>query len=171
MVEFFVMLLVAFVLVFGFVRPVVAAPFFVGSGSMEPTLHGCSGCVNDRVLINKLFYDTTDPERGDIVLFDDPAGGDEPLTKRAVGLPGDTLALQDGALLVNGEPQDEPYLSPDARTTPDFGPTRVPEGHFFMMGDNRNSSVDSRSYGPVPEEAVIGSALVRFWPPGRIGGL
>ena len=166
-VEFAVILAVAFALVFGFVKPVVADSFYVPSGSMEPTLHGCEGCTNDRVLVNKLAYGLSDVERGDIVVFESPVDG-EVLIKRAVGLPGDTLEIRDGKLYLNGEPQEEPYLHPDARHSPPFGPVAVPEGHFFAMGDNRPGSTDSRSYGAVPEGNLIGEAKVRFWPPDRL---
>ena len=171
-------LLVSFVLVFGFVRPVVAAPFYVGSGSMEPTLHGCKGCANDRLLIIKLAYDLGDPERGDIALFEDPqplVPPDDPLIKRVVGLPGERLELRLGKVFVDGEPLDEPYVEraackPGYPRTCSFGPLEIPEDHYFMMGDNRTHSVDSRFFGPVPKQDVIGELLVRFWPPTRAGG-
>lgn len=161
-------LVVAFALVFGFVKPVVADSFYVPSGSMEPTLHGCKGCTNDRVLVNKLAYGLSDVGRGDIVVFESPVDGDV-LIKRAVGLPGDTLEIRDGTLYLNDEPQDEPYLHPEARYSPPFGPVTVPVGHFFVMGDNRMNSTDSRSYGLVPERNLIGEARLRYWPPGRVG--
>jgi signal peptidase I len=104
------MLLVSFALVFGFVRPFVASPFYVGSGSMKPTLHGCQGCTNDQVLMNNLAYDLEEPERGDIVLFRDPEGGAEPLIKRVIGLPGDWIAVRHGKLVLNGEPLKETYV-------------------------------------------------------------
>ena len=167
LIEYVIILVIAFALVFGFVRPVVAEPFRVPSGSMEPTLHGCKGCTNDRVLANKLAYDLSDVERGDIVVFESPVDGTV-LIKRAVGIPGDTLEIRDGTLYLNGELQDEPYLNPDAGYSPPFGPVTVPEGHFFAMGDNRTNSTDSRSYGPVPGGNLIGEAEVRFWPPGRV---
>jgi signal peptidase I len=168
------MLLVSFALVFGFVRPVVASPFYVGSGSMKPTLHGCQGCTNDRVLINKLAYDLEEPERGDIVLFRDPEGGAEPLIKRVIGLPGDRIAVRHGKLVLNGEPLKETYVVNrgcvrGAPKTRSFGPVTVPEGHVFVMGDNRALSYDSRFFGPVPEDSLIGEALFRFWPPRRVG--
>jgi signal peptidase I len=174
LLEFPVILLISFVLVFGFVRPVIAAPFYVGSESMEPTLHGCQGCTNDYLLINELAYDLGRPERGDIVLLQDPQGGEEPLIKRVVGLPGDTLKIRGGKLFMNGEPQREPYVinKPCLRGAPrtcSFGAITVPKGHVFVMGDNRAHSYDSRFFGPVPEGDLIGEALFRFWPPGRIG--
>jgi signal peptidase I len=174
LLELPVILLISFALVFGFVRPVIASPFYVGSGSMEPTLHGCQGCTNDRVLINKLAYDLKEPERGDIVLFRDPEGGAEPLIKRIVGLPGDTVAVRHGKLVLNGETRKEPYVVNRACVkgvpkTCSFGPVTVPKGHVFVMGDNRARSYDSRFFGPVPERSLIGEALFRFWPPGRVG--
>ena len=174
LLELPVILLISFVLVFGFVRPVVAAPFYIGSESMEPTLHGCQGCTNDRVLINKLAYDLEGPERGDIVLFRDPEGGAEPLIKRVVALPGDTVAVRHGKLVLDGESQEEPYVVNRAcvRGVPrtcSFGPVKVPKAHVFVMGDNRARSYDSRFFGPVPEDNLIGEAMFRFWPPGRAG--
>jgi signal peptidase I len=142
---------------------------------MDPTLHGCKGCTNDRLLINKLAYDIKAPKRGDIALFDDQQGGEKTLIKRVVGIPGDELELRNGKLSVNGEPLQEPYVKndpckPGYPKTCSFGPVTVPEDHYFMMGDNRTRSTDSRFFGPVPEEDIIGEALVRFWPPGRAGG-
>ena len=165
LLELPIILLVSFALVFGFVRPVIAAPFYVGSGSMVPTL-----MVWDRILINKLAYDFAGPQRGDIVLFESPEGTEDPLIKRVVGLPGDTIEVRAGALYVNGRRQREPYVNDHLRNMQSpYGPTEVPEGHYFMMGDNRGNSADSRVFGPVPEENLIGEALFRFWPPGRVG--
>jgi signal peptidase I len=165
-----IILLISFTLVFGFVRPVVAAPYRIPTPSMVPTL-----MIQDRLLVNKLAYDINSPERGDIVLFEDQEGGPDPLIKRVVGLPGETIELRGGEVHVNGDPLDEPYL--ERRTclrampiTCSFGPVKVPEDHYFMMGDNRTNSKDSRFFGPVPEEDVMGEALVRFWPVSRAGG-
>jgi signal peptidase I len=165
LLELPIMLLISFALVFGFVRPVIAAPFYVGSESMVPTL-----MVWDRILINKLAYDFARPQRGDIVLFESPGGGEESLIKRVVGVPGDTIEVRAGTLYVNGRRQREPYVNDHLRNMQSaYGPTEVPEGHYFMMGDNRGNSADSRFFGPVPEEDLIGEALFRFWPPGRVG--
>ncbi len=163
------MLAVSFALVFGFVRPVVASPVFIDSESMIPSLQ-----IHDHLLINKLADDFSEPERGDIVLFEDPAGGDDPLIKRSIGLPGETMEFHDGRLYIDGEFVEEPYVNEPAPNTTfaatSFGPVRVPENHYFVMGDNRGNSTDSRVFGPVPEESLIGEALFRFWPPGRVGG-
>lgn len=167
LIELPVILLISFALVFGFVRPVVASPFYVGSESMVPTLQ-----VWDRLLINKLAYDFEEPERGDIVLFRDPEGGEEPLIKRVIGLPGDRIAVRGGRLILNGERQKESYVAGKTciryqPKTCSFGPITVPKGHVFVMGDNRAHSYDSRFFGPVVEENLIGEVLFRFWPPGR----
>lgn len=164
-----VILLISFALVFGFVRPVVAAPFHIPTESMVPTL-----MVKDRLLVNKLAYDLNGPERGDIALFENQQGGGDPLIKRVVGLPGEELELRDGKLYVDGAPLEEPYLKRDAckpgfPKTCSFGPVTVPKNHYFMMGDNRTNSFDSRFFGPVPEDDIAGEALVRFWPPTRAG--
>ena len=169
LIELPIVLLISFELVFGFVRPVIASPFYVGSESMVPTLQ-----VWDRLLINKLADDVQGPQRGDIVLFRDPEGGPDPLIKRVVGLPGDRVSLRGGRLFLNGEPRKEPYVAQEpcvvgAPRTCSFGPVTVPKGHVFVMGDNRAHSYDSRFFGPVPEETLIGEALFRFWPPGRAG--
>ena len=165
LLELLVILLISFALVFGFVRPVIAAPFYVGSESMVPTLE-----VWDRVLINKLAYNLDTPERGDIVLFRSPDGGEDPLIKRVVGLPADTIEVRRGKLFVNGEPQREPYVNNEyLKLQTPYGPREVPADHYFMMGDNRGNSQDSRVFGPVPEGNLIGEALFRFWPPGRAG--
>ena len=169
LLELPVILLISFALVFGFVRPVIAAPFYVGSESMVPTL-----MVKDRLLVNKFIYRFTEPSRGDIALFENQQGGGDPLIKRVVGLPGDRLELRDGEVYIDGAPLEEPYLTRDAcepglPKTCSFGPVTVPEGHYFMMGDNRTNSLDSRFFGPVPEDDILGEALVRFWPPGRAG--
>jgi signal peptidase I len=164
-----VIALVSFALVFGFVRPVVAAPFRIPTESMVPTI-----MVKDRILVNKLAYDIKPPKRGDIALFEDQQGGKDPLIKRVIGLPGDELRLREGKLSLNGKPFDEPYVKndpckPGYPKTCSFGPITVPRNHYFMMGDNRTNSTDSRFFGPVPEKDVIGEALVRFWPPTRAG--
>ena len=165
LVEFLVILLIAFALVFGVVRPFVLEAFYIPSESMVPTLE-----VGDRVFVNKFIYHFREPERGDIVVFRSVEGDEEDLIKRVVAVSGDEVAVEDGRLLVNGEPQSEPYLNrafpPDESS---YGPTRVPEGEVFVMGDNRANSRDSRFFGPVPLENIEGEAFASFWPPSRIG--
>jgi signal peptidase I len=165
-IEFVVILLISFALVFGFVRPFVVEAFYIPSQSMVPTLR-----VGDRVLVNKFIYRFSEPQRGDIVVFRSVEGGGEDLIKRVVGVPGDEISVRGGTLYVNGERQREPYVNkkfPDRST---FARTTVPQGHYFMMGDNRANSRDSRFFGPVPKKNIEGEAFLRFWPPDRIGNL
>jgi signal peptidase I len=167
LVEFLVILLIAFALVFGFVRPFVVEAFWIPSKSMIPTLE-----VGDRVLVNKFIYRFHPPERHDIIVFKSfegsTEGGQEDLIKRVVGLPGDEISVQDGALFVNGERQEEPYVNKQKSDTSSFGPAAVPEGEVFVMGDNRANSLDSRFIGPVPFEDIEGEAFMIFWTPGHI---
>jgi signal peptidase I len=165
-IEFLVILLVSFALVFGFVRPFVVEAFYIPSESMVPTLR-----VGDRVLVNKFIYRFTEPERGDIVVFESVEGGKEDLIKRVVGVPGDKISVRGGRLFVNGEPQRERYVNKKFPDSSSSAPTTVPEGHVFVMGDNRANSRDSRYFGAVPKEKIEGEAFLRFWPPDRIGGL
>ena len=162
--EFLIILIVAFTLVFGFVRPFVVEAFWIPSESMVPTLE-----VGDRVLANKFIYRFTEPERGDIVVFQSVENGREELIKRVVAVPGDTVSVQGGRLFVNDEPQREPYVNKDLPDESFAAPVEVPPGHVFVMGDNRANSADSRVFGPVPKENIEGEAFLLFWPPSRFG--
>jgi signal peptidase I len=162
--EYLVILLVSFALVFGFVRPFVMEAFWIPSASMIPTLQ-----IGDRVLVNKFIYRFTEPERGDIIVFQSVDSSNEDLIKRVVGLPGDKIAVRSGKLFVNGEPQKEPYTNKKLPDRSFFAKTTVPKDHVFVMGDNRGNSADSRVFGPLPEKNIEGEAFLRFWPPDRIG--
>jgi signal peptidase I len=162
--EFLIIILVSFVLVFGFVRPFVVEAFYIPSESMLPTLE-----VGDRVFVNKFVYRLGEPERGDIVVFRTLEGGGEDLIKRVVGVPGDSVSVRGGALFVNGERWEEPYLNDEFPDGSFYDPTIVPEGHVFVMGDNRANSRDSRVFGPVPLRSIQGEAFVSFWPPSHMG--
>jgi signal peptidase I len=165
-VEYVVILLVAFVIVFGVLRPFVVKSFWIPSESMVPTLE-----VGDRIFVNRFIYRFFEPERGDIVVFDSQETDDE-LVKRVVAVPGDRVRVRNGNLRVNGDFPYEPYAVPmQFPDGSDFGPTRVPKGEVFVMGDNRPNSHDSRYFGPVPIEDIQGEAFFRFWPPSRIGFL
>ena len=155
---------VAFVLVFGFVRPFVVEAYRIPTESMVPTLE-----VGDRVLASKFIYRIFEPERGDIVVFDSVDEDDQTLIKRVVGLAGDEIQVQGGVLYVNDEAQEEPYLNDADQFRSYYGPTVVPEGHIFVMGDNRGNSADSRVFGPLPLENLKGEAFMRFWPVSKIG--
>ena len=155
---------VAFVLVFGFVRPFVVEAYRIPTESMVPTLE-----VGDRVLASKFTYRIFEPERGDIVVFDSVDEDDQTLIKRVVGVAEDEIQVQGGVLYVNDEAQEEPYLNDADQFRSYYGPTVVPEGHIFVMGDNRGNSADSRVFGPLPLENLKGEAFMRFWPVSKIG--
>ncbi|MEM9615729.1 MAG: signal peptidase I [Actinomycetota bacterium] len=160
--------LVGAVLVALLLRAVLFQAFYIPSESMEDTL-----VVNDRVLVNKVSYRLHDIHRGDIVVFARPEGQEsdiKDLIKRVIALPGETIEARDNVLYVNEQQLIEPYLDPGTITS-DFGPTVVPEGEVFVMGDNREESFDSRGFGPIEEDRVIGRAFVLFWPISRIGSL
>ncbi|CAN5717081.1 N/A [soil metagenome] len=141
--------------------------FFIPSASMFPTL-----AVDDRVLVNKLSYDLHEVNRGDLVVFERPASEADSdvkdLIKRVVALEGDTVESSDGRLVVNGEPLDEPYVATGAETS-GVDTQTIPPGHVFVMGDNREDSRDSRFFGPLDEELIIGRAFVKVWPLTDIG--
>jgi signal peptidase I len=146
--------------------------FWIPSDSMLPTLQ-----QQDRVLVNKLSYDLHDVNRGDVVVFERPPGETEKikdLIKRVIAVEGDTLTLQDGKVLVNGKAVDEPYLPEGAETVnicAFTGTVKVPDGHVFVMGDNRGNSKDSRCFGPIDEDLIVGRAFVRVWPLNALGTL
>jgi signal peptidase I len=149
-------------------RTYVVQTFWIPSGSMYPTLQ-----TNDRVLVNKLSYRMHSVHRGDIVVFTTPPKVDKTfkdLVKRVVGLPGDEVSASGGHIDINGKPLDESYL-PAGTTTDDFGPIKVPTGSYFVMGDNRSHSADSRVFGPIPKRTIVGRAFFRIWPLNRIGFL
>jgi signal peptidase I len=152
-------LIVAFV-----VKTFLVQAFYIPSGSMLPTLQ-----EQDRVLVNKLSYDVHDVHRGDIIVFKGPEqaeGQVKDLIKRVIGLPGDTVEAHDGQLYVNGQPLKEPYLGPGITTGP-LEPQHVPPHHYWVMGDNRGNSKDSRFFGAIDQSLIIGRAFVRVWPIGR----
>lgn len=143
--------------------------FYIPSGSMEETLQ-----VGDRVLVNKLSYQFGDIDRGDIVVFHKPENAGESevddFIKRVIALPGETIRTLDGIVYIDDRPLSEPYLEPGVVTT-SLEPVTVPDGYVFVMGDNRGSSRDSRFFGPVPTDSIVGEAFVRLWPIGSFGGL
>ncbi|MEA2347309.1 MAG: signal peptidase [Thermoleophilaceae bacterium] len=185
-VELILIVAVAFGLALG-IQAVLIKPFRIPSKSMVPTLE-----VGQRVLVFRPRL--SDPQRGDVLVFMPPAGADsnkcgvekapdqpcpEPTggegkqayIKRVVGVPGDRLKVEAGRVYIDGKLQDEPFINPSANCDVCNlnDEITIPPGHFFMMGDNRGQSADSRYWGPVPEENIIGRAFATYWPPDRIG--
>jgi signal peptidase I len=162
----------------------VVNPYRIPSSSMEPTLHcarpaqGCEARFSDRVLANRFIYHFRDPKRGEVIVFNVPpaakakCGAGGTFVKRIIGLPGDTLQIRvihgAGYVYINGKKLDEPYIRQSRR---DIGPAKtyhVGQDRYFMMGDNRASSCDSRSWGALPRQNIIGKVFMTYWPPNRI---
>ena len=164
-IEVVVIVAAAFILAL-LVQQFIVKPFAIPSPSMEPTL-----TEGDRVLVNRLVYHFHPPRRGDIIVFHPPGRpGSDPFIKRVVAVAGDTIAVHDGMLYVNGEAQDEPYIK-ELPIEGDYPETTIPSGSVWAMGDNRNNSGDSRVFGPVSLDSIMGEAFAVYWPLGRIGGL
>ena len=141
-----------------FLRHFVIEARLIPSGSMLPTIQ-----LQNRVLVNRFIYRFTEPERGDVVVFQPPLETDEDYIKRVIGLPGDTLEVKDTELYINGNVLHEPYILEPMNYA--FGPVTVPEGCLFVMGDNRNNSYDSHLWDKwLTIDEVKGKALVVFWP-------
>lgn len=161
---------------FGF-RTYVAESCYIPSGSMLPTLQ-----INDRLVVDKISYRFANLNRGDIVVFDPPAKlhTKERLIKRLIGLPGDRIEVKNGKVYVNGTVLAEKYVaeaatytwtkteSSDAKFTPN---QIIPQGHYLVLGDNRNNSFDSHYWGFITKDKIVGKAIVRFWPIDRTGGI
>src|SRR3954454_10243815 len=152
------------------IKQFLVQAFYIPSESMENTLH-----VGDRVLVNKLSYHFHDVHHGDIVVFKrPPAESGEPaikdLIKRVIGLPGDTIEARDGKVYVNDQPLDEKYVLEGSRTE-NLPRQLVPSGHYFVMGDNRQTSKDARVFGPIPRSLIVGRAFIRVYPLNKISFL
>ena len=135
----------------------VSARIKIDGSSMEPSLQN-----GEFVIVSKLNYRFGEPERGDVVVFDFPRNITQEYIKRVIGLPGETVQIEDGVVSIDGQPLQEPYqFEPPSYQ----GTWEVPEGTLFVLGDNRNNSSDSHTWGMVPLENVIGEALFVYWPP------
>jgi signal peptidase I len=190
-VELVVIVALALALALG-IQAWLIKPYQIPSGSMEPTLD-----VGQRVLVNRFLYHFSDPSVGDIVVFHPPVGAEnqpptcatphppdqacprsteekssENFIKRIVAGPGDTLAVRNGHPVVNGvEKTEEPYILPcgSANVCNLPKPITIPPDYYFMMGDHRGESDDSRYWGPIPRDWIIGKAFATYWPPDRVG--
>jgi signal peptidase I len=171
------------------VKTWVVNPYRIPSASMEPTLHcarpepNCEAERSDRVLANRFIYHFRDPRRGEIVVFRAPAAARAEcvggiFVKRIIGLPGEVWSERDGYTYIDGRRLAEPYVRPERRdrqsqTMLDIPPARtmkrIPKDMYLMEGDNRAHSCDSRVWGLVPREDIIGNVFLTYWPPGRVG--
>jgi len=135
----------------------ISARVRVDGYSMQPTLED-----GEFILVNKMSYQWSEIQRGDIIVFHFPLNPEDELIKRVIGLPGDTVSVQNGRVYVNGLPLNESYIS----QTPSYsGEWTVTDGHIFVLGDNRNNSNDSKDWGLLPIENIVGKAVLIYWPP------
>jgi signal peptidase I len=187
-IDWVVTLVAAAVIVLA-VKAWIVNPYRIPSPSMEPALHcarpepDCEGDRSDRVLANRFIYHFRDPRRGDIVVFHAPREAELQcnggiFVKRIIGLPGETWSERNGFTYIDNRRLDESYIQPnrrdtDTKTMADIPPTgrlqRIPPRMYLMEGDNRAHSCDSRVWGLVPRDAIVGKVFLTYWPPGRIG--
>jgi len=153
-----------------FIRTFIFGPYKIPTGSMKPTF-----MEEDKIFVDKLSYRFRAPERGDIIVFKYPIDRKKDFVKRLAGLPGETVEIRDGVLIVNGKPMTEPPFSMNTYYNVEdwkYGKSgeviRVPDGHYFTLGDNSAHSADSRQWGFVPRKDLVGKAFMIWWPPQRV---
>ena len=144
----------------------VIQPVKVEGTSMQPNL-----VDQERVFVNKFVYHFAEIHRSDIVVFWYPRDSSKSFIKRVIGVPGDRIEILRGRVLRNGEPVDEPYVLPQYFDFESYRTVTVPDGYYYVLGDHRNSSNDSRSWGLVPQRNIFGKAIFRYWPVTRLGTL
>jgi signal peptidase I len=194
LIELVVIIAVAVGLAF-LIQAFIVKPYKIPSGSMEPTL-----AVGQRILVNRIGMDFSEPKVGEIMVFHPPEGAehgicgpiphevtsggaacDSPVKKessvtfikRVVAGPGDTIYIKEGHVYRNGKREKDSYIR-ECGASPECNfptPIKIPAGHWFMMGDNRGNSEDSRFWGPIPSSWMIGEAFATYWPPDKIGGV
>lgn len=143
-----------------FVLVFLYQPFRVEGVSMLPHF-----ADRDRIIVNKLSYRLGEIERGDVVVFWYPEDPDKSFIKRVIGIPGDTIEIRSGAVYRNGEPLDEPYVREDFRTHESRPSVAVKRGYYYVLGDHRSKSFDSRFWGLVPQRYIYGKVVLSYWPP------
>jgi signal peptidase I len=158
--------LVVSLVIAGIVIVFLYQPVKVEGTSMMPRL-----VDQERIFINKFVYQIESIERGDVIVFRYPYDEAKSYIKRVIALPGETVSVVDGEVFINGEKLDEPYLVDEYRDQQNHAPTAVPQGEYYVLGDRRNSSNDSRVWGPVPRSSIYGKAVFVYWPMDRLGFL
>lgn len=138
--------------------------FWIPTGSMEQTL-----LIGDRLVVTKYDFWFEKPQRGDIIVFLS-ADKKRHLIKRIIGLPGEKLKIENNKLYIDDAFREENYIK-NSNPVPDFAPVTIPKGHYFVMGDNRNNSSDSRDWGFLQKNLIVGKAKYRYWPINRVGGI
>jgi signal peptidase I len=178
-VEWIVTLAVAALVIF-LVEAEIVQPFRVPTASMEPTLlcarptEGCTARLNDRVLVAKIVFRFRNPRRGEIVVFHAPVAAKTRCSeggtylKRVIGLPGEVVSEKNGFVYIDGGKLDEPYIHPPSRDADTNSWPRLRAGQYFVMGDNRTASCDSRTWGPVGRSSFVGPVVATYWPPTRL---
>jgi signal peptidase I len=149
-------------LIYLLIRTFLFENYRVVGSSMTPTLEN-----GEFLVVNKLDYRLHQPQRGDIIVFTDPVSPDRKLIKRVIGLPGETIEITNGEVLINQQLLDEPYLEDPGNSSRPA--TILPDGEYFVLGDNRNNSSDSRSWGTLPRDRIVGKARLAYWPPAAWG--
>jgi signal peptidase I len=181
LVEFIKILGTALILALG-IRTFIAEARYIPSSSMEPTLQ-----IKDKLIIEKIGYHFHNPERGDIIVFNptpklQSENFKDAFIKRVIGIPGDRVEMKGGTVYINGQPLQENYIAAKPKCFLGMGnpleqskctiiPYTIPEGEYLVLGDNRDNSYDSRFWGLVPKDYIVGRAVIRFWPPNRIGAI
>jgi len=156
--EVFEVIIISFVSI-TLIYKFVAQPFIVKGASMEPTFEN-----NDFLLVDEFVYRFREPSRGEVIVFRNPRNEEEFYIKRIVGLPGEEVTIREGAVFVDGKMLEEEYVPEEMRSMPGDHRFELAENEYFVMGDNRLESSDSRSWGPLDEREIIGIVRVRFWP-------
>jgi signal peptidase I len=151
----------AFILAF-LIKTFILQISYIPTGSMIPTLN-----EKEAVLVIRIPYYFREPSRGEVIVFKYPQDLTKEYVKRLIGLPGDTIEIKNGVVYVNGKALDEPYVK--NKSSDNYGPIKVPKDNYFVLGDNRPVSVDSRYWGFVPKKNLVGKAVLLLWPPQRIG--
>lgn len=149
------------IIVLALIRIAMVKPYEIDSNSMEPTL-----MPGDRVLVNKIAYKFWAPNRGDVIVFQYPKDPERVFIKRVIGLEGERVEIQNNKVLINGRPLDEPYLN--ERQIAPFAARTIPTGQILVLGDNRNKSKDSRDWGLLPKQFLLGKAFLIYYPVSRI---